>query len=294
VWPGDEDAGDYRLLGRGYIGHDALAVLDRQAWENGDDAYPWYEQRDPQSAFEPYGAHATAHNEPSRRRLVRHPGWLLATAAGLLIMAALAIPGLSGARPSKGSLRLAPAGLAAPVALAAPEVDASTATSEAPPVQEPQAVAPAPPTGPYDITGAPSLSVGQIEAVLKQYGSPAAGKGQALYELGVRYGIDPAYGLAFFVHESGCGTKGVARFTKSLGNIRWTQGFNNYEGYRSYDSWEQGMEDWYKLITELYINGWHLRTVDAIIPVYAPYGDNNNPPGYIASVKRMVDSWRGK
>jgi hypothetical protein len=138
------------------------------------------------------------------------------------------------------------------------------------------------------------LSVGQIEAVLKQYGSPAAGKGQALYELGVRYGIDPAYGLAFFVHESGCGTKGVARFTKSLGNIRWTQGFNNYEGYRSYDSWEQGMEDWYKLITELYINGWHLRTVDAIIPVYAPYGDNNNPPGYIASVKRMVDSWRGK
>jgi len=28
--------------------------------------------------------------------------------------------------------------------------------------------------------------------------------------------------------------------------------------------------------------------------VYAPYGDNNNPPGYISAVKAMVDSWRGK
>ena len=120
------------------------------------------------------------------------------------------------------------------------------------------------------------------------------GKGQTLYDLGVRYGIDPAYALAFFVHESGCGTRGVARFTKSLGNIRWTDGFDNYEGYRSYQTWEQGIEDWYKLITDLYIDGWGLRTVDAIVPRYAPYGDNNNPPTYIAAVKQMVDTWRCK
>jgi len=148
--------------------------------------------------------------------------------------------------------------------------------------------------GKYEVTGAPSLSVGQIEKVLSQYGSPAAGHGQTLYDLGVKYGVDPAYALAFFVHESGCGTKGVARFTKSLGNIRWTSGFDNYEGYRSYRSWAEGMEDWYKLITDLYIGGWGLRTVDAIIPVYAPWGDNNHPPTYIASVKAMVDGWRGK
>lgn len=154
---------------------------------------------------------------------------------------------------------------------------------------------PAPPaSSTYDLIGPPSTSVRQIEAVLSRYGSPAVGLGQALYDLGIRYGIDPAYALAFFVHESACGTKGVARFTHSLGNIRWTKGFDNYEGYRRYASWEQGMEDWYKLITDLYINGWNLRTVDAIIPVYAPWGDNNNPPSYIASIKAMVDSWRGK
>jgi hypothetical protein len=147
---------------------------------------------------------------------------------------------------------------------------------------------------PYDVVGEPSLSVAQIERVLGDYGSPAKGKGQAMYDLGVRYGIDPAYALAFFVHESGCGTKGVARFTNSLGNIRWTEGFANYNGYRKYASWEEGMEDWYKLITKLYIGAWSLRTVDKIIPVYAPWGDNNNPPAYIRSVKNMVDSWRGK
>src|SRR5207248_5195535 len=150
------------------------------------------------------------------------------------------------------------------------------------------------PSGAYDVTEPASISVRQIELVLQQYGSPAQGKGQALFDTGVRYGINPAYALAFFVHESGCGTKGVARYTHSIGNIRWTDGYDNYQGYRSYSSWEDGIEDWYKLISDLYITGWHLRTVDAIVPVYAPYGDNNNPPTYVAAVKQMVDSWRGK
>lgn len=150
------------------------------------------------------------------------------------------------------------------------------------------------PSGSYDVLGPPTLSVAQIEKVLASYGSPAVGLGQKLYDLGVRYGINPAFALAFFVHESGCGTKGVARSSKSLGNIRWTPGYDNYEGYRSYSSWEAGMEDWYVLIKELYIAEWGLRTVDAIIPVYAPSGDNNDPASYIASVKYMVDSWRGR
>jgi hypothetical protein len=150
------------------------------------------------------------------------------------------------------------------------------------------------PVGSYDVVGPPTVSVDQIEKVLVRYGSPAAGLGQKLYDLGMKYGVNPAYALAFFVHESGCGTKGVARFSKSLGNIRWTEGYASYEGYRSYSTWEAGMEDWYKLVTELYIRGWGLRTVDAIIPVYAPSSDGNNPTGYIASVKYLVDSWRGR
>jgi hypothetical protein len=172
------------------------------------------------------------------------------------------------------------------------------ANPEPQPEAQPPPAPPAPPaqhapTGqPYEVVGPPSIGVAQIEAVLQKYGSPAAGLGQRLYDLGVTYGIDPAFALAFFVHESACGTRGVARFTRSLGNIRWTEGYENYEGYRLYPSWEAGFEDWYKLITELYIGQWNLRTVDQIVPVYAPWGDNNHPPSYIASIKSMVDLWR--
>lgn len=226
------------------------------------------------------------------RRLI-----LAGTALGLCLLAA--VPALAGASTQRPlSLRVSgyteigmgqTAG-ADPV----PVIDVSTApASEAPPPALEEAP-PQPAVQPYSVLGPPSTSVAQIERVLRQYGSPAAGRAAYLYDLGVRYGIDPAYALAFFVHESGCGTKGVARFTQSLGNIRWTEGFENYEGYRKYASWEAGMEDWYRLITDLYINGWGLKTVDDIIPVYAPWGDNNNPPGYIASIKAMVDNWRGK
>jgi hypothetical protein len=199
----------------------------------------------------------------------------------------------SGSMPSGKVLRFSMRGSQAAVPQSgAPVIDVANgevAVSEPAPI-----AAPGGPISDYGVQGPPSLSVAQIESVLSQYGSPAAGRGQALFDLGVKYGIDPAYALAFFVHESGCGTKGVARFSRSLGNIRWTPGHESYEGYRAYTSWEAGFEDWYLLITDLYIGGWGLRTVDDIIPVYAPYGDNNHPPTYIASVKALVDSWRGK
>jgi hypothetical protein len=218
---------------------------------------------------------------------------------GLLALGlALATPVIARAMAAAGSglvlSRYTEVGLGAIAAAEVPVIDASSgAVAEAPAAPEVAAPPPAA-SGDYSVTGPPSLSVEQIERVLAKYGSPAQGHGRTLYDLGVRYGIDPAYALAFFVHESGCGTKGVARFTMSIGNIRWSQGYENYEGYRKYNSWAESMEDWYKLITDLYIGQWGLRTVDQIVPVYAPAADRNNPPSYIASVKSMVDYWRGK
>lgn len=128
--------------------------------------------------------------------------------------------------------------------------------------------------------------------MLQQYQSPARGKGQALYELGVTYHIDPAYALAFFLEESKFGTQGVARVTHSLGNIRATKGYASYHGYRAYKTWEAGFKDWYQLIAGQYIGKWGLKTVDAIIPVYAPGSDDNNEEVYIHTVKTAVDTWR--
>jgi hypothetical protein len=159
----------------------------------------------------------------------------------------------------------------------------------------PVAAAPvAVPPGAMSVEGKPSLTVAKIEQVLRQYNSPAAGTGQYLYDTGLKYNIDPAFALAFFVHESTAGTKGVAVTTKSIGNIRQTanSGFDGYQGFRKYPTWEAGIEDWYKLIRNQYINGWGLRTVESIIPKYAPAADHNNPDSYINQVRTMVAGWR--
>lgn len=145
----------------------------------------------------------------------------------------------------------------------------------------------------YRVGGSPSVDADQINQILEYYDSPASGKGQTLYDLGVEYGVDPVYALAFFMQESRFGTTGVARVTLSLGNIRATSGYESYEGYRKYQSWEAGFEDWYRLIKVQYMQKWKLLTIDQIIPIYAPSEDNNNVKAYIRAVKSAVNTWRG-
>ena len=209
-------------------------------------------------------------------------------------------PGTVFSSPSFGA---APVG-AAPAPSAAP-ASAAPAASPTP--------APYPPQGPasgkgdggtqpavqasnagetWDVRHTPSVDVAKIRAVLQSYNSPAVGAAEAMYTLGLEYGIDPAFCLAFFINESTAGTAGVARTTLSVGNIRTTPGYENFQGYRKYASWEQGIEDWYRLIRDLYIADWDLTTVDEIIPVYAPDSDGNNPDHYVATVKKLVSGWR--
>jgi hypothetical protein len=144
----------------------------------------------------------------------------------------------------------------------------------------------------HTLEGEPTITADFINTVLDYYHSPAAGKGQVLYDDGVKYDIDPAYALAFFMQESTLGTKGVATITHSLGNIRASQGDPEYAGYRKYATWDEGFEDWYKLISQQYIGSWGLTTVATIIPVYAPNSDNNNEQQYINAVESMVQTWR--
>ena len=150
----------------------------------------------------------------------------------------------------------------------------------------------APPRADHRLTAPPSVSAAQIDAILAGYGSPAAGQGVTLYDLGVQAGIDPAYALAFWVVESQAGTRGVARSTRSLGNIRCTPDWPRcVAGYRAYASYAAGMADWYTLITTLYIRDWGLTTPAAILPRYAPMSDGNDPAGYAATVVGLVQNW---
>ena len=158
----------------------------------------------------------------------------------------------------------------------------------------------------YTVTGQPTISAAFIDRVLNAYHSPAKGDGQALYDLGVQYGIDPVYPLAFFMHESQFGTTGEARVTFSLGNERCLPDRPCIDqargGYAQMQSWQDGFAHWYQLILYGYVQGGinqavgrdacPCRTVSQIIPVYAPDSDGNNERAYITAIERAVDVWR--
>ncbi len=147
----------------------------------------------------------------------------------------------------------------------------------------------------YSLTGKPTITVDFINKVLDYYRSPAAGTGQYLYDLGVKYNIDPAFALAFFMQESSFGKYGMAKQTLSLGNIRCMKGYRCTDqngGYTAFDSWQQGYEAWYQLITNLYFDQFNKTTVEGIIPIYAPGADHNDEQGYINTVEKAVNKWR--
>ena len=150
--------------------------------------------------------------------------------------------------------------------------------------------------GPYAVLSKPTISASFINRVLATYNSPAAGKGQALYNLGVRYGIDPAFALAFFMHESSFGTAGEATKTLSLGNLRCIPNYacvdQDRGGYAAFSSWEAGFQAWYELIRNYYVAQRGLTTVDTIIPIYAPTADHNDEAAYIASLKHAISTWQ--
>jgi len=155
---------------------------------------------------------------------------------------------------------------------------------------------------PHDdaVTGTPSLRVSFVDRVVARAQSPAVGLGQSLYDMSVQYHIDDAFALAFFQHESDFGTTGMAHVTHSLGNIRCSSGYQCINGYRAYQTWQEGFADWYHLIEDGYLQG-HITiplvghvctTISQIVPVYAPTSDGNNVAAYIAAVEQAVNGWR--
>jgi hypothetical protein len=153
---------------------------------------------------------------------------------------------------------------------------------------------------PYTVTGPPSISADFIDRVLSAYGSPAAGTGQSLYDLGVESGIEPVYALAFFLHEDSFGETGIGAANHSLGNIRCSLGYACQYGFRYYATWQDGYQDWYSLILNGYVKGqitdaivgYPCGTVEEIVPVYAPSSDHNDVSAYIAAIEHAVQRWR--
>jgi len=168
-----------------------------------------------------------------------------------------------------------------------------------PPAGETGTAPPAlPPGDGHSVLGPPTLTAAQIDRILAAWGSPAAGTGAAWIAYGMQYGIDPAYALAFFIHESGAGTapgwagrKPDGGTTHNIGNIICAGYQRCYGRFRDYASWEEGIADWYRLIAVEYVAWRGVHTVEEIVPIYAPAVENN-VSAYIDAVNRLVAEWR--
>lgn len=154
--------------------------------------------------------------------------------------------------------------------------------------------------GEHSLLGPPTISAATIDQVLASYGSPAVGTGQIWVDLGMQYGLDPAYALAFFIHESGAGTasgwaglKSDGSTTHNIGNIICAGYATCYGRFRDYPDWRTGIEDWYRLIAIEYVQWRGVHTVEQIIPIYAPAFEND-VSGYVNVVERLVNEWRAE
>lgn len=156
----------------------------------------------------------------------------------------------------------------------------------------------------YTIVGPPTISSQRINTILAAYHSPAAGQSQDIYNLGLRYRIDPVFIIAVFLHESRMGTIGEATKTLSPGNERCISDRPcddpQLGGYAQMESWTDGFAHLYSLLYYGYILGkvtlplvgHRCTTIDQIVLVFAPPGDHNNVAAYIAAWQYAVDSWR--
>ena len=170
---------------------------------------------------------------------------------------------------------------------------AATITAEAAPLVQPTCAA-----DDLRLDCPAQLTATELDAILAGYGSPAVGTGAAWIAQGAAWGLNPEIALAFFVHESSAGTaqgwagwKPDGSSTHNVGNIICTPGWACWGRFRDYPDWQAGIADWYKLIAVEYRDGRGHRTVEDVIPVYAPSFEND-VSGYIGAVRALVSEWR--
>jgi hypothetical protein len=141
----------------------------------------------------------------------------------------------------------------------------------------------------------PTISVATFRGVLEQAQSPALAEAEAIYQVGVRQGVDPAFLLAIFARESSYGTSTtVGRRADGSPTMNWAnlacEGYPRcYNGRREYPSWTAGADDFAGVLVDDY-RSQNLQTVESIIPVFAP-ASTQDTPGYIQQVLALMARW---
>lgn len=144
----------------------------------------------------------------------------------------------------------------------------------------------------FTILASPRMSEGGFATILERASSPASGESVACYAAFAERGVDPCLALAVFSHESSFGEAGIARETRSWGNIRRAGAFV------SYASWADGARDAAALLAiyghNLIVPGRMTATARSFPHVWAPTADGNDPASYGLYLVDKIVAWSGE
>lgn len=140
------------------------------------------------------------------------------------------------------------------------------------------------------------VSAEDVERILDERGSPLAGQGlgEFVVQMEKKYGVPAAQFLAQATMESGLGKEGYTQGEHhNIGNLRPG---SSWEGptvsggsgtFRSYGSWKEGIEDYFKLLSGPIYKDKSLK--DQIF-TYAPPSENDSSH-YYDSVTKLIEQW---
>ncbi|HEY9766541.1 MAG TPA: glucosaminidase domain-containing protein, partial [Chroococcales cyanobacterium] len=140
------------------------------------------------------------------------------------------------------------------------------------------------------------LSEEKIEDILKERNSPMFGQGMGKFILQMekKYGVPAAQFLAMGTMESQLGGVGFTQGENhNVGNIRPGSSWDGPTvtggsgSYRSYQTWQEGTEDYFKLLSGPLYKG---KTLKDQINTYAPPSENDTG-NYIDTVNDLMNKW---
>jgi flagellum-specific peptidoglycan hydrolase FlgJ len=121
--------------------------------------------------------------------------------------------------------------------------------------------------------------------------------GEFVLQMEAKYGVPAAQFLAQATMESGLGKEGYTQGEHhNIGNLRPGSSWDgptvsgSSGSFRSYGSWEEGIEDYFKLLSGPLYAG---KSLEAQIFTYAPPVENDSNH-YYDTVKQLISGWTGE
>ena len=155
----------------------------------------------------------------------------------------------------------------------------------------------------FPILSKPTISKSTFVRILHQNHSPAAADAEKAWAKIVDYGVDPAFQLAMFLHESSYGTKGAAVSRRNWGNLRRSPYFPSHKGFAKYPTWAAGAGDTARLLRIYGLDlirpkksdpRHHTSTARTLPFVWAPAKDHNKPDRYGKALVEAMIRFHGR